>query len=300
MKILLLGSDGQLGGYLRQALARAGDVVASSRAGGADLLPCDLADTSAVAALLRRVRPDVVVNAAAYTAVDKAESDADASRSINAELPRVLSRTLSEWGGALIHYSTDYVFDGTARRPYRESDPTAPLGVYGQSKLEGERAIAEAGINHLILRTAWVYSLRGRNFLTTMLRLGREGNGVRVVGDQHGTPTSAPFLAATTAQLLPAWMDNVETRSGRSGTYHLTAGGATTWAGFAQEIFTTGVSTGMLAQSPAVTAIRTAEYPTPATRPAYSVLDISRIESTFGINVPSWDTELRRLMAASA
>ncbi len=297
MKILLLGADGQLGGYLRSALATIGTVRASSRQAQDQALRCDLSDPTAIGTLLRRERADLLVNAAAYTAVDQAESDEQSAMSINAALPGLIGAITSEWGGAVIHYSTDYVFDGAARRPYGEHDPTAPLGIYGRSKRAGESALAGTGVDHLILRTAWVYSLRGRNFLTTMLRLGAEREQLAVVADQRGTPTSAGFIAAATAHIADAWLRNNGSRRDASGIYHLTAAGETTWYGFANAIFDEAIVSGRLQHAPKVLPIGTADYPTPAKRPAWSVLDTTRISTAFGLKPPAWRDDLHRMMS---
>ncbi|MDQ0010625.1 dTDP-4-dehydrorhamnose reductase [Luteibacter jiangsuensis] len=297
MKILLLGADGQLGGYLRGALATAGTVRASSRLAKDEALRCDLADLAAVDRLLRRERADLVVNAAAYTAVDQAEGDEPSAMLINATLPAVIGAVTSEWNGAVIHYSTDYVFDGTARHPYSEDDDTAPLGVYGRSKLAGERALEKVDVDHLILRTAWVYSLHGRNFLTTMLRLGVERKQLAIVNDQHGTPTSAGFLATATAQVARKWMKESQSRHKKRGVYHLTATGETTWHGFANAIFDEAVASRRLQEPPTVLPIDTTGYPTPAERPAWSVLDTTRIATSFGVTPPDWRDDLHVMMS---
>lgn len=299
MKILLLGADGQLGGYLRHTLTTVGDVRASSRSTTDEALRCDLSDLAAVDDLLRRERPDLVVNAAAYTAVDLAESDANAAMTINAALPGVIGTVAAGWGGAVIHYSTDYVFDGTAHHPYTEDNATAPLGVYGRSKLAGEHALAATGVDHLILRTAWVYSLRGRNFLTTMLRLGAERDQLAVVDDQHGTPTSAGFLAKATAQIAGKWLKDIQPGSRRGGVFHLTAAGHTTWYGFARSIFEEARATGALAKVPSVLPIGAASYPTPAKRPAWSVLDTTKTLASFGVVAPDWRSDLRKVMSGA-
>ncbi|NID04198.1 dTDP-4-dehydrorhamnose reductase [Luteibacter jiangsuensis] len=296
MKILLLGADGQLGGYLRSTLATIGTVRASSRAAKDDALRCDLSDTAAVEVLLRRERADLVVNAAAYTAVDQAEREEGQAMLVNATLPGVIGATSSEWGGAVIHYSTDYVFDGTASHPYCEDDNPNPLGVYGRSKLAGEYALTEADTDHLILRTAWVHSLHGRNFLTTMLRLGVERRQLSVVNDQRGTPTSAGFLATATATVAGRWMNDIESRRERRGVYHLTAAGETTWFDFANAIFDEALATGRLQERPIVLPIATAGYPTPAKRPAWSVLDTTKIATSFGVTPPDWRSDLSVMM----
>jgi len=299
VKILLLGADGQLGGYLRHSLTAVGDVRASSRSTTDEALRCDLFDLAAVDDLLRRERPDLVVNAAAYTAVDKAESDANAAMTINATLPGIIGASVAGWGGAVIHYSTDYVFDGTAHHPYTEDEATGPLGVYGRSKLAGEQTLAATGVDHLVLRTAWVYSLRGRNFLTTMLRLGAERDELNVVDDQHGTPTSAGFLAKATAQIAGKWLQDFRPGSRQRGVFHLTAAGDTTWYGFAKTIFEEAQATGRLPKGPSVLPIGSASYPTPAQRPAWSVLDTTKALASFGVVAPDWRSELRKVMSGA-
>jgi dTDP-4-dehydrorhamnose reductase len=293
--VLLFGGNGQLGQELQRALAPLGTLVATTRSGTLpDGSACETADFNqpeSLAALLDRVRPEVVVNAAAYTAVDRAEDDRDAAWRANAEAPGVIARWCAAAGVPLVHYSTDYVFDGQGTRPYREDDATAPLGVYGASKLAGEEAIRAAGGRHLIFRTAWVYASHSANFLRTMLRVGAERDVLRVVADQVGTPTPAALIADVTAQAL-------QHAGGLSGTWHLTATGETSWHGFAEAIFAEAVSAGKLARAPKVEAITTADYPTPARRPAYSHLDVRKLESDFGIGLPSWQEGLKRVIAA--
>ncbi len=294
MTILLLGANGQLGQELRRALAPLGTIVATTRSGALpDGSACEVADfdqPASLAALLDRVQPTVVVNAAAYTAVDRAESDRDAAFRANAEAPGVLAQWCAQAGVPLVHYSTDYVFDGQGTRPYREDDATAPLGVYGASKLAGEQAIRAAGGRHLIFRTAWVYASHSANFLRTMLRVGAERDVLRVVADQVGTPTPAALIADVTAQAL-------QHDGALSGTWHLTAKGETSWHGFAEAIFAEAVTTGVLPRAPKVEAITTAEYPTPAKRPAYSHLDVAKLEQDFGVVLPSWQDGLKRVIA---
>jgi dTDP-4-dehydrorhamnose reductase len=292
--ILLLGANGQLGQELQRAMAPLGSIVATTRSG---VLPdgsaCEVADfdqPGSLAALLDRVQPTVVVNAAAYTAVDRAEEDRDAAFRANAEAPGVLARWCAQAGVPLVHYSTDYVFDGQGTRPYREDDATAPLGVYGASKLAGEDAIRAAGGRHLIFRTAWVYASHSANFLRTMLRVGAERDVLRVVADQVGTPTPAALIADVTAQAL-------QHGGGLSGTWHLTAKGETSWHGFAEAIFAEAVAAGVLPRAPKVEAITTAEYPTPAKRPAYSHLDVAKLEQDFGVVLPRWQDGLKRVIA---
>jgi len=293
--VLLFGGNGQLGQELQRALAPLGTLVATTRSGtlpdGSACETADFNEPESLAALLDRVRPEVVVNAAAYTAVDRAEDDRDAAWRANAEAPGVIARWCAAVGVPLVHYSTDYVFDGQGTRPYREDDATAPLGVYGASKLAGEEAIRAAGGRHLIFRTAWVYAAHSANFLRTMLRVGAERDVLRVVADQVGTPTPAALIADVTAQAL-------QHAGGLSGTWHLTATGETSWHGFAEAIFDEAVSAGKLARAPKVEAITTADYPTPARRPAYSHLDVRKLESDFGIGLPSWQEGLKRVIAA--
>lgn len=297
MKILLLGADGQLGWYLRAALAPLGTVTTATRLGGPNDEGCDLADAGAVRALLQATQPELIINAAAYTAVDAAETDADAAAALNTRLPGVLGTVAREQGAAVIHYSTDYVFPGNRPDARTESDPTGPLSVYGRTKYLGEQALAESGARHLILRTAWVYSLRGRNFLTTMLRLARERDELRVVADQHGCPTSAPLLASCTAQIAASWMRDT---APQHGLYHLTAMGSTTWHGFAEAIVARAYGMGALPRRIPVRAISTAEFPTPATRPHWSLLDTQRVRHDFGIALPSWEDDLAEVMAPLA
>ena len=293
MKALLLGANGQVGQELLRALAPLGQVVATTRSG---VLPngkaCEVADFNqpdSLAALLQRIRPDVVVNAAAYTAVDRAEEDQEAAWRANADSPGVLARWCAQEKVPLVHYSTDYVFDGQGQRPYREDDATAPLGVYGASKLAGEEAIRAAGGRHLIFRTAWVYASHGQNFLRTMLRVGAEREELKVVADQIGTPTPAALIADATAQAIqhPAEL---------SGTWHLTANGETSWHGFAAAIFAGAQARGLIARAPKVLPITTAEYPTKAKRPAYSRLDTGRLQADLGIVLPDWQEGLARVM----
>lgn len=294
LTVLLFGANGQVGQELLRALAPLGRLVATTRSG---LLPdgsaCEVADfalPASLSVLLEQVRPDVVVNAAAYTAVDRAEDDREAAFRANAEAPGVIARWCATHAVPLVHYSTDYVFDGQGTRAYREDDATAPLGVYGASKLAGEEAIRAAGGRHLIFRTAWVYASHSANFLRTMLRVGAERDVLRVVADQIGTPTPAALIADVTAQAL-------QHGGGLSGTWHLTATGETSWHGFSEAIFAEAVARGVLPRAPKVEAITTAEYPTPAKRPAYSHLDVTKLQADFGIALPSWQDGLKRVIA---
>ena len=294
MTILVLGGNGQLGQELLRALAPSGPLVATTRSGLlADGTECEVADLDApevLPSLLDRLCPSVVVNAAAYTAVDRAEQEPDVARRANTDAPARMARWCAEHAVPFIHFSTDYVFDGQARSPYREDAPTAPVNVYGTTKRDGEDAIRAAGGRHLIFRTAWVYAEHSANFLRTMLRVGAENDVLRVVADQLGTPTPAALIADVTAQAL-------RHPGSPSGTWHLTATGETSWHGFAEAIFAAAVARGVLPRAPVVEAISTADYPTPARRPAYSHLDVSRLQADFGISLPTWQDGLARVMA---
>ncbi|MCW5580756.1 MAG: dTDP-4-dehydrorhamnose reductase [Luteimonas sp.] len=297
MRILLLGANGQVGHELRRALAPLGEVVCTTRSGTlADGSTCEVADfdaPSSLPAIVDRIAPDVVVNAAAYTAVDQAESEPEAAFRANAEAPGALARACAQRDALLVHYSTDYVFDGSGTRPYREDDPTAPLGVYGASKLAGEQAVQASGARHLIFRTAWVYSPHGRNFLLTMLRLAKERDELRVVADQIGTPTPAALIADTTATILAGPFR-------RSGLWHLTATGQTSWYGFASAIVDDAHARGLIARKPVVVPIASCEYPTPAKRPAYSCLATTDLVAVFGTSLPDWRAALRPVLAGAA
>lgn len=288
MRILLLGGNGQVGYELRRSLAPLGELVVTTRSGAIDGEDCEALDLyapGALAPLVERIAPDLVVNASAHTAVDRAEDEPELAFRANAEAPAELARLCAATGATLVHFSTDYVFDGTATRPYRESDPTAPLGVYGASKLAGEQAIQASGTKHLILRTAWVYSTRGNNFLRTMLRLGAERDELRVVADQRGTPTPAWLIADVTATILRQGMRE-------SGIRHVVAAGETTWHGFAEALLEEAQVQGLIARRPVVVPIATADYPTRARRPAYSVLDTSRVRNEYGLSLPRWEQAL--------
>lgn len=273
MKILLTGCNGQVGWELKRSLIRLGEVLAFDRAS------LDLANPDETVSRVREVKPDLIVNAAAYTAVDAAEQEAALAMAINGTAPGILAEEAQRHGSLLVHYSTDYVFDGSKRSPYTEDDEPNPANVYGRTKLAGEDAVRASGCRHLILRTAWVYSDRGRNFLLTMLRLAREKPQLRVVNDQTGAPTWARDIAEATGSLL-------QHPSSPSGTFHLTAAGQTTWCGFAEAIVEKrglGVP---------VVPISSAEYPTPAARPAYSVLDNAKLMALTGISMRAWDVAL--------
>lgn len=293
MKILLLGANGQVGHELRRSLAGFGTVVAATRSGVLpDGAPCEAADfdqPDSLRGLLERTTPDRIVNAAAYTAVDRAEDDAEAAFRANAEAPAILAAYGARHGVPLIHYSTDYVFDGRGERPYLEEDSTAPLGVYGASKRAGEVAILESGAPHVIFRTAWVYGARGGNFLLTMLRLARERDELRVVSDQRGTPTPAFLIADVTAQVM-------ELHPQARGLFHLTAGGETSWHGFAEAILAGAHRRGLIPKSPRVLPIPSSAYPTRASRPAYSRLATGKLEILMGRPMPPWEAGLEQVL----
>jgi dTDP-4-dehydrorhamnose reductase len=283
MRVLLLGGSGQVGHALQARTSFASDFVTATRR------DCDLTDVESLRMLIRRVRPGVIINAAAYTAVDKAESDRETCYAVNGTAPGVMAREAAALNAKLVHYSTDYVFDGTKVGAYVEDDPTAPRNVYGASKLTGEGAIADAGGEFLILRTSWVYSNHGANFLKTMLRLGADRPELRIVADQHGAPTSADAIADATVKIL----ENTVATDWTGGLFHMSAAGATTWCGFADAIFARATG-----RKPALVPITTAEYPTPARRPANSVLSNDRFAAAFGFRLPHWEEQLNAVMAA--
>lgn len=298
MKILLLGANGQVGFALHRSLVAHGETIPTTRSGrlpGSNAA-CETADFNqpdTLGGLIERIGPDLVVNAAAYTAVDKAESEPDTAQRANADAVAVLARACAGRDIPLVHYSTDYVFPGNADRPWREDDPTGPLGVYGATKLAGEEAIRASGCQHLILRTAWVYGARGHNFLGTMLRLGADRDELRVVADQVGSPTPAVWIAQATALALARLGDH-------SGTWHLVARGQTSWHGFAEAIFEDAARAGLLEHAPQVLPVPSSEYPTPARRPAYSRLDSSRLARDFGIELPDWREGVQQVIGELA
>jgi dTDP-4-dehydrorhamnose reductase len=282
-RLLLSGATGQIGFELAKLLPAHGEVSALDRAS------LDLGDPDAIVETVRRLRPNIIVNAAAYTAVDRAETDADRAFAINARAPAVLAEEAKRIGAVMIQYSTDYVFDGSSATPYREDAPAQPLNVYGRSKLEGERAIAAVGGANLILRTSWVYGLRGQNFLLTMRRLARERDEIRIVADQLGVPNWSRELARITASLVGLGSSAL---AERAGLYHLSARGSASWFEFAQAII------GNVAR-PTLLPITAAQYPTPARRPAYGVLAPDKFESTFGFVLPDWRSLLRECLGES-
>jgi len=293
MRTLLLGANGQVGFELARSLAPLGELVCASRdgkmPGGAACLAADLGSPASLAAALDSTQADVIVNAAAYTAVDRAEDEPQLAQRINARALAEIGAWAASNNALVVHYSTDYVFDGSGTKPYREIDAVAPLGVYGASKLAGEIALRDSGCDHLILRTAWVYAARGHNFLRTMLRLARDRDELRIVADQHGAPTPARLISAATAAVLAQRMGG---REMKPGTYHLCAAGQCTWFDFAGAIFARAQAAGLIERVPRLVPIATADYPTPARRPAYSVLDCSRIRDAFGLRLPTWQAGL--------
>jgi dTDP-4-dehydrorhamnose reductase len=330
-KILITGKNGQVGWELQRVLAPLGEVIAIDRK------EMDLANPDAIRARIREIKPDIIVNAAAYTAVDKAESEPDLALAVNGIAPGILAEEAKRLGALLVHYSTDYVFDGTKSSPYAEEDSPNPLNVYGKTKLAGERAIAASGADYLILRTSWVYSARGKNFMLTILRLARERDELRIVDDQVGAPTSSIAIAQATARILAQVFSPIthhpsleflpsqgEGQDGGgvtiphspftihrspftihpspiihhplhttelNGIYHMSASGATSWFGFATEILR------ISGQTTPVRSIPSSEYPSPAARPANSVLDNTKFRTSFGLELPAWQSSLKQCLA---
>jgi len=307
LKILLAGKTGQVGRELAPPLARIGQLTALDRR------ELDLAQPDDIRRKIREIQPDLIVNAAAYTAVDRAESDRDAAHAINGVAPGIMAEEAKRLGALLVHYSTDYIFDGTKRNPYDEDDPTNPLNVYGQTKLEGEQAIQRAGSAHLIFRTSWVYAREGRNFLLTILRLATEREELRIVQDQIGAPTSSPAIAAATAKVLAqicaAGHKGAREWSDIGDVYHMTAGGQTNWYEFADlivrlasppshaEAWFAAATRNRPLRVRRVVPIRTEDYPTPARRPMYSVLSNRRLSRDYGVTLPDWETQLRSIFS---
>jgi len=286
MRILILGKNGQVGYELARLYSAREDVVVTGRE------ECDLASPESIRAWVRQVKPAVIINAAAYTAVDLAEKERDLCFAVNAVAPGVLAEEASRLHALLVHYSTDYVFDGEKEGPYVEADPVCPLGVYGSSKAAGEAAVAQHSEQYLTLRTSWVYGAYGRNFLKTMLRLGSERPELKVVDDQVGAPTSAAAIAAATVRLVDEY-DAIGAQM-PVGIYHMTAGGSTSWFGFARNIF----NAAQLDPRPHVHAITSSEYPAAARRPANSVLSNDKFAHAFGFRLPGWHEQLQQVMAA--
>jgi dTDP-4-dehydrorhamnose reductase len=293
VKILLLGKNGQVGWELQRALAPLGEVVALDFDSPAPL-SADFSRPESLAATLRAVAPQIIVNAAAHTAVDKAESEPEFARTLNATAPAVLAREATALGAWLMHYSTDYVFDGSGSTPWTEDSPTGPLSVYGATKLEGEEAIRASGCRHLIFRTSWVYAARGGNFAKTMLRLAKERDTLSVIDDQFGSPTGADLLADVTAHALRAALMRPEL----AGTYHAVAQGETSWHGYARHVIEFAHAAGQTIQvaPDAIRAVPTSAFPTPAKRPGNSRMNTRKIRDTFGLTLPSWQAGVDRML----
>ncbi len=297
MRVLVFGADGQVGTELRRALPQIAEavVIAANTSGQVDGQRCEVADfmdLAAVTALIERVQPNAVVNAAAHTAVDRAESERDLSFQINSTAPGEIARTCNRLGIPLIHYSTDYVFDGAGSEPYLPSRPTAPLGVYGESKLAGENSVRDSGADHVILRTAWVYGNYGHNFMRTMLRLAAERDELSVVNDQIGSPTPAWLIADVTARILLQGVKG-------GATHHVVTEGETSWAGFADAIFESAFRRGLIPRRPIVNGIPSSAYPTPAKRPAYSTLDTTTLREAYAVHIPEWKDALDATLDAA-
>lgn len=278
-KILILGKEGQIGWELQRSLASIGHIIAVDRT------QIDLSNPSSILSVVRELQPQIIVNAAAYTAVDQAEKDRDAALLINGTAPGILAEEAKRLGATFVHYSTDYVFNGKSTLPYKETDTTDPLSIYGSSKLAGEQAIESVGGNYLIFRTSWIYGMRGKNFLLTMLRLGKERDHLKVVMDQIGAPTWSRSVAEATSNALTNCKETW-------GLYHLTASGSTSWHGFASKIFELHKKQHPEAKVPQVEPIRSHEFPSPVARPAYSVLSNDKVKHALGVTMPSWEAAL--------
>ena len=292
MKILLLGKNGQVGWELQRSLGVLGELVALDR----HSTPCgDLSRPEALAQTVRALRPDVIVNAAAHTAVDKAEGEPELARVLNALAPAALAQAARETGAWLVHYSTDYVFDGSGTRAWQEGDPTGPLGVYGQTKLEGEQAIIASGCQYLIFRTSWVYAARGGNFAKTMLRLAQERERMTVIDDQHGAPTGADLIADVTSHAIRSAVR----QPALSGLYHLVAGGETTWHGYASHVIDRAreMRPELAWEVAEIAPVPTNAFPTPARRPLNSRLHTHKLQQSFGLTLPHWQQGVDRLLA---
>ena len=294
MKILLLGKNGQVGWELQRSLALLGKLVACDF-DSADGLKADFSQPETLRALVHRVRPDVIVNAAAHTAVDKAEIEPELARALNATAPGVLAEQAAALGALLVHYSTDYVFDGSGDQPRDEDATTAPLNVYGRTKLEGEQLIRDSGCRHLILRTSWVYAARGGNFARTMLRLAAERETLSVINDQIGAPTGADLLADISAHAIA----RLQLQPDLAGTYHCVAGGETSWHGYARHVieWAHGHGVSLRVAADAVHPVPSSAYPTPAQRPLNSRLSTARLQIAFGLNLPHWQAGVDRMLA---
>ncbi|GMR05798.1 MAG: dTDP-4-dehydrorhamnose reductase [Gammaproteobacteria bacterium] len=291
MKILLFGRDGQLGTHLNESLA---DVAGVEQLSGYGIDDLDLSSLDSLVEVINDEKPNLIINAAAYTAVDKAESEVELAAKVNAEAPSVMAKVATTLNAGMIHYSTDYVFDGTATEPYSEDDPPNPESVYGSTKLDGENVVLVHCKNSLVLRTSWVYSMHGQNFLRTMLRLAAERDELKIVGDQIGAPTTTRALTNATLKLVQYFMLHNGFSETVSGVYHMTCSGETSWSGFARAIIARSEFS-----DTRVFDIPTADYPTPAKRPAYSVLSNKKLFDSFGIRLPDWETALSECMKSN-
>ncbi|MBW4561949.1 MAG: dTDP-4-dehydrorhamnose reductase [Mojavia pulchra JT2-VF2] len=297
MNILLTGVTGQVGWELQRTLMTIGKVIPVGRSASKATLQMDLSRTDSIRRTIREVKPDLIVNPAAYTAVDKAESEPELAMAINGIAPGAIAEEAKKIGAAIIHYSTDYVFDGAKQTAYTEQDQPHPQNTYGQTKLAGEQAIAAVGVPHLILRTSWIYGLRGKNFLLTMLKLAQEREEIKVVDDQIGAPTWSRMIAEVTAQILSQSPHHIyEFLNTQGGIYHLTASGKTSWYGFAKAIFANDVKHSERRMQRLI-AITSQEYPTAASRPAYSLLDSQKLTNKFGLLLPDWQKSLELVLA---
>ncbi|MDX1570972.1 MAG: dTDP-4-dehydrorhamnose reductase [Xanthomonadales bacterium] len=295
MKILLLGPGGQLGHELQRTLRPLGTLITAGRSDRCEIR-ADLGAPESLDAALAASCPDLIVNAAAYTAVDQAESDYETALRINGEALGVIGAYGRQAGAPVVHFSTDYVFAGDADRPYREEDPVDPVNAYGRSKLAGEKALRESGADHLIFRTAWVYGNHGKNFLRSILRHAESRDRLTIVDDQHGAPAWSRMLAQLSTAAMQRCIDADNWRE-RSGIYHLSATGQTSWYGFAEAFLTHAAASGWIGRAPELAPIPTSEFPTPAKRPAYSVLDNGRFQKSFGLQVPTWQEQLALCLA---
>lgn len=291
MKILLTGANGQVGYELWRTLQYIGEVIPTTRDGveinGLPTIALDLSNAEDIEKKINAIQPDLICNAAAYTAVDEAENNQELAEKINVDAPAIFAKYAVITDTRVVHYSTDYVFSGSSSAPWTEEDDCKPQGIYAQTKLKGEQAIIDSGCQYMIFRTAWVYSERGKNFMNTMLKLALEKNELNVVDDQIGSPTWAKSIAMITAITLQNPID---------GLYHLTSSGKTSWSGFARRIFAQAAKLNIIEAAPRVNGITTSQYPTPAKRPSYSVLDCSKIKQTFNIKMPNWQTALQLCM----
>src|SRR5471032_1299084 len=289
-KILITGKNGQVGFELQRSLSVLGEIVA------VDVADCDLSNPEAIRELVREVQPDIIVHPAAYTAVDKAESETDLAQTINATAPGVLAEEAARLGALIVHYSTDYVFDGTKASVYTENDAPNPQSVYGKTKLAGEAAVAAANPQHVILRTSWVFGAHGANFLKTMLRLAKERDALKIVADQFGAPTSAALLADVTAQVVAQYLRAPDRAAFPFGLYHLVSQGETSWHGYAHYVVEAARRYGWQLNVRDIAPIPTSAYPLPAPRPANSRLSTAKLQQAFGLTLPTWQAQVEQVL----